>query len=306
MGSALFISPAECRGALAGAPSKESKTMGLKKYPYYLKSIIELLGNVRPMSTVWQIFLARLTPNSRQNASGYLISLPRQKVKFKVRGVMDIWSVKETFLDRFYERYGTEVGAGWVIVDIGGGIGDFTTFSARAHPSNQVFAFEPTPESFNLLQENLAENHVANAQGFPQAVWSVEGSLWMDTTTGEPGQYVSNSGNQAATEIVAAGGGVNVPSITLAQVFERLAITQCDLLKLDCEGAEYMILFSTPEEALNKIQRVVMEYHDNITEYTHKDLVKFLTNRGFTVKTVRNVVHDYLGYLYAERSVTHT
>lgn len=279
--------------------------MGLKKYPYYLKSIIELLGNVRPVSTVWQIFLARFAPNNRQNTSGYLIRLPRQKVKFKVRGVMDIWSVKETFLDRFYERYGTSVGAGWVIVDIGGGIGDFTTFSASAHPSNQVFAFEPTPESFNLLQENLAQNQVANAQGFPQAVWSVEGSLWMDTTTGEPGQYVSNSGKQGVTETVAAVGGVNVPCITLAQVFERLTITQCDLLKLDCEGAEYMILFSTPEEALNKIQRVVMEYHDNITEYTHKDLVKFLAERGFTVKTVQNVVHDYLGYLYAERSATH-
>ena len=269
--------------------------MTLQKYTYYIKSSFELLISVRPLGRILQVFLRKGAPGEKS------ISLPRQAVSFKIRGAMDIWSVKETFLDRFYERYGATVGNGWTVVDIGGGIGDFTTFAARAHPSNRVFAFEPTPDSFHLLQENLAHNQVHNAQGFSQAIWSEEGSLWMDTTVGEPGQYISHAESEEPGK-TSQQTGVIVPCITLSQAFERLDISQCDLLKMDCEGAEYAILFSTPEETLVKIQRIVMEYHDNVTEYTHADLERYLSEHGFTVQTHQNVVHSYLGYLYAERS----
>ncbi len=65
---------------------------------------------------------------------------------------MDVWSVKETFVDRFYERYGAPVGEGWTVMDIGGGIGDFSIFAAYDKPSNQIYAFEPYPGSFTLLR----------------------------------------------------------------------------------------------------------------------------------------------------------
>lgn len=75
----------------------------------------------------------------------------------------------------------------------------------------------------------------------------------------------------------------------------------CDLMKLDCEGAEYPILFNAPETIFDRIERMVMEYHDNVSGYIHHDLVQFLTNKGFNVKIHPNFVHNYLGYLYAYR-----
>jgi FkbM family methyltransferase len=266
--------------------------MLLRKYSYYLASIFELIYHVRPLATVLRVFLRASQPGEK------VISLPHQGVSFKVRGAMDIWSVKETFLDRFYERFGTPLGAGWIIVDIGGGIGDFTTYAARAHASNTVHAFEPTPESFELLQENLKRNRALNARGYAQAIWSEEGTLYIDTTVGEPGQFISHAEGSASTGTAS----IPVPSITLAQAFQRLGINHCDLLKMDCEGAEYAILFNSPPEALEKVQRIVMEYHDDVTQFTHAHLARFLVEKGFNVQSTPNFVHKTLGYLYASRA----
>jgi FkbM family methyltransferase len=282
--------------------------MTLRKYSYYLSSIVELLFNVRPLSTVFNIFLKsilRSPANVDRDAAPAekIISLPHYKVSFKVRGAMDIWSVKETFLDRFYIKFGTPIGSGWTIVDIGGGIGDFTTFAAHSHASNTVFAFEPTPHSFRLLQENLERNAVNNASGYQQAIWSEEGTLWIDTTVGEPGQFISRDlPGQDPQEGAARNGSIPVPCISLVQALHGLGINRCDLLKMDCEGAEYSILFSTPAETLARIQRIVMEYHDGVNQYSHVDMARFLTEHGYSVHTEANFVHTTLGYLYADRT----
>jgi FkbM family methyltransferase len=248
---------------------------------------------------------------------------------------MDIWSIKETFLDRFYERFGARIEDGWTVVDIGGGIGDYTLFAAAATPHGRVFAFEPYPQSFALLQQNLAANGVtangvtANGgtasgvsivQAFPDAIWSQEAALRIDGTLGEPGQFISRSTDgpdgppvtadppSGAGAPSSAGpptqGGAYTPvaSISLAQAFERLAIPQCDLMKIDCEGAEYPILFHTSDDVLGRIQRIVMEYHDRITQYTHRDMQTFLASKGYEVRAVQNYVHKDLGYLYAWRA----
>jgi hypothetical protein len=94
---------------------------------------------------------------------------------------------------------------------------------------------------------------------------------------------------------------VVVPGYSLATVFEKCGITKCDLMKLDCEGAEYEILFTAPEAILQRIDRIVMEYHDNANPYTHEDMDRFLTGKGYRVNVFPNAVHDYLGYLSALR-----
>lgn len=265
--------------------------MGIQKYRYYLISVYELLGQVRPLSTLLSVFLRQAPEGIKQ------ISLPKQDLHFSVRGAMDIWSVKETFLDRFYERFGVVIGSGWTIIDIGGGIGDFTTFAAKAARENRVFAFEPTPESFALLEANLARNKINNARGYPQAIWSGEGTLWIDTSVGEPGQFISHE----STKTEAQGASVAVPSLSLVQAFEQLEIDRCDLLKMDCEGAEYPILYQAPNEIFVKIERIVMEYHDN-AQGNHTQLGTYLQQQGYKVQITPNFVHSDLGYLYACRA----
>lgn len=263
----------------------------LRKYSYYLLSIFKLLFGFHQPLHIAKIFL------NREDSDVKTIRIRNPNLQFRVRGAMDVWSIKETFLDRFYEKYGFTIQPHWNIVDIGAGLGDYTLFAATAQPTGQVFSFEPYPQSFMLMQENLQHNHIQNARAFDKAIGTASGELILDLTGGEPLQF--QSFQKQAENIVEK--SLSVRALSLADALAMLEIESCDLLKLDCEGAEYSILFDTPQPVLERIQRIVMEYHDNIIQYTHHDLTRFLNERGFRVETFPNPVHSYLGYLRAIR-----
>src|SRR6266508_6011309 len=52
-----------------------------------------------------------------------------------------------------------------------------------------------------------------------------------------------------------------VKAVSLKDIFDAHAVEQCDFLKLDCEGAEYDILFSLAVDYFRRIKRIAMEYH---------------------------------------------
>ncbi len=261
----------------------------IRKYSYYLASIARLVLGIRNWPLVIRLFfVANLSRPS-------LIRLRKSGVQFRVRGPMDVWIVKETYLNRFYERYGTRIGDGWTVIDIGAGIGDFSLFAALGHPSNKVYAFEPFPESFSLLETNLQLNQATNVRAYPEAIGGRTGTLALDVSSGEPLQY---STEKAADEAAA----LMVPSLSLEDAFERLSLAHCNLLKLDCEGAEYDILFKSPASILSRIDHIVMEYHDGVAPANHRDMVEFLISQGFQVRTKPNPVHAHLGILHGVRA----
>lgn len=216
--------------------------------------------------------------------------------RFKVRTGMDIWIIKETCLDRDYERNSVPIKDGWVVIDIGAGLGDFTITVAREHPNSVVYAYEPFPESFALLQENIKLNQVSNVRAFPYAVGKRSEPMRLDTTTRIAVQYstarIATSPNPET---------VQVPGQSLADIFFIERLSQCDFLKVDCEGAEYDIFLYTNEETLRKIRRVCLEYHDGVTAFSHTDLIRLFKENGFQVKIHPNPAHSNLGLLYASR-----
>jgi FkbM family methyltransferase len=266
----------------------------IRKYTYYLRSIITLLTGIREWPLVVRVFLGAAPPGEK------IIHLRRSGLRLKVRGPMDIWSVKEALLDRFYQRFGTEIGDGWTIIDIGAGIGEFTLAAAYAHPQNRVYAFEPFAESFALLEENLDLNRMSSVIAYPQAVGARTGSLLLDLSGGEPLQLqsIQGAGELASQDLRL------ISSLSLADVFARLDLMRIDLLKLDCEGSEYPIFFSAQPEHLERIRRVILEYHDGAGGHTHQELADHLVKHGFQVRITRNWVHAHLGYLYAWRETS--
>ena len=262
----------------------------LRKYSYYLLSVFEILVGFDNPILLTKIFLGLAVPGSK------IIRLRKHGLRFRVRGAMDVWSIKETFLDGFYEKYGFPIQPDWEIIDIGAGIGDYTLFASTAQPKVKVFAFEPYPESFALTQENLRLNAITSAQIFDNAIGATSGELMLDLTGGEPLQFQSYHETVIHNKTI-----LPVHSLSLVDAFAKLGLRSCDLLKLDCEGAEYSILFGTSRSVLERIQRIVMEYHDGLTAHDHRDLTSFLNEQGFQVETFPNPVHSQLGYLRALR-----
>jgi FkbM family methyltransferase len=258
---------------------------------YYGASVIKMLTGFKNWPAIVPFFL-----RSRANRQLQL-RLRNPQVGLIVRSAMDIWSVKETFIDQFYTRIGVPVEDGWAVIDIGAGIGDYAIHAAYGKPKVQVYAFEPYPSSFALLRENLSLNKMDYIQIFQQAMWSKPGKLRLDIATGEPLQISSHNPNNR----VENDQDLFVDAVSLESVLSKLNITRLELLKMDCEGAEYEILLNTPPDTLRLVERIIMEYHDLDAQQTHPVLVDFLEHQGYEVRCRENNVHADIGYLYAER-----
>lgn len=259
----------------------------LRKWAYYAYSVFELLTGVRNWPTVLRIFLGK------EDGQVRWLKLRKRGVEMGVRSRMDAWSVKETFLDQFYTKHGMQLEANWVVVDIGAAIGEFTVYAAKAAPLGQVFAFEPYGESYALMVENLHRNAVENVTAAQVAIWHEAGELALDLRQGEPLQAPSLAGELTAHS------HNKIRSITLADFFKTSGVAQVDLLKLDCEGAEFPILLNLPTDLWERIQRIVLEYHDGYQGYQHGVLAELLLDQGYKVWIEPNWVHEEIGYLYA-------
>lgn len=261
--------------------------MMFSRWLYYLTSVPTLLKGIAN----WPIALRMLLGHPVQQP--VVIEL-KNGSRFYVRTGMDVWIIKETCLDRAYERHSVPIEDGWIIIDIGAGLGDFAITVAREHPDNVVYAYEPFPESFALLQENIRLNGVTNVRPFPYAVGKQSGMMYLDTATGIAVQH-------STARTSAHPGTVPVQGLSLADLIATERLPRCDFLKVDCEGAEYDIFLHTDEETLRKIAHICLEYHDGVTAFSHTDLVQFFEGKGFRVKTYPNPAHSELGFLHASR-----
>lgn len=129
------------------------------------------------------------------------------------------------------------------ILDVGGNVGLFS-LAARSHfPRAQIHSYEPNPGVQGHLLKNtkglLIKVH-------PEAIGANEGWIQMN----------SNGASLFATAVSSAKGTIKKTSV--AEALDRLGGT-VDLLKLDCEGAEWELLDSP--EIWRSVKWLTMEYH---------------------------------------------
>jgi len=260
----------------------------LSRWWYYLTSIPTLMLGVRNWPTMLACFLH--LPFARP----FILEL-RNGLRFWVRTPMDIWIIKEVCLDHQYERAGTEFQDGWTVLDVGAGLGEFAVTVARKNPNGAVYAYEPFAPSLSLLRDNLGLNHVTNVQAFPCAVAAEAGATHMQLAS----EAVAHS--IVATAGASTQDAEEVQAVTLDQIWADLQLSRCDYLKMDCEGAEFPVFLKHPPSVLQRIDRLCLEYHDNLTPWSHRDLVRFFQEQGFRVRLTPCPAHAHLGLLYAER-----
>ena len=218
----------------------------------------------------------------------------RDGTQFRVRTAMEVWVIIETYLGHTYEQNSFDVQNNWVIIDIGAGLGEFSITAAKKCPNGIVYAYEPFRESFELMQENILLNNVVNTKVYPYAVGGNVGLMHLKTASGVPVLY-----STAINDSYLGRHDAIVQGTTLDEVFETFHLENCDLIKIDCEGAEYDILFHTSSSTLQKTKRICLEYHNGITKFTHLDLVHFLESHGFLVILKPSLVHRHTGLLFA-------
>ncbi len=253
---------------------------------YYLKSLFSILFKFSP---AYKIISVILFPNKKIHE----IQLKDYKVSFHVRSIMDIWSIKETFVDDFYRFNNTKLQDNPVIVDIGAGIGEFAIRAGAAFPGHRVIGFEPYNESFCYFQKNISLNGLTNVTPVEAAVSSLPGNLTIDISSGNPLQFRTVANGQIESK---------VNTVALIPYLDEHKIATIDVLKIDCEGGEYDILLPLKKHDLERIKFITMEYHEGLSPHNHHELHQHLEAAGFSVTCVPNIVHERIGYIYAKRN----
>lgn len=151
-----------------------------------------------------------------------------------------------------------------VIVDIGGNAGWFTLAARSYFPDASIDIYEPNSALQDVLATNTrsigATHHIAAVGGRRELV-ALE---------------VGNESNLGRTVI-----GGAIPQETLQDVLGRVG-GHIDLLKLDCEGAEWAIFDSSTD--WGAIRWITMEYHLWARPGSdHSTPVKLLESLGFRV-----------------------
>lgn len=157
------------------------------------------------------------------------------------------------FLSEYEKVPGFESRAGETVIDAGANVGFFTLRHARnVGSTGRVYAFEPNPQVFRLLQHNMAHNNLHHVRCVQSALGEHTGSLRFssDPRTTSCGHVVGDDG-----------AGETVPATTLDALVEQEGIDRIDLLKLDVEGYEPHILRGGLGLALARTRRIVMESH---------------------------------------------
>jgi FkbM family methyltransferase len=121
---------------------------------------------------------------------------------------------------------------GDVALDIGANIGYYTLLFARlVGPKGRVYAFEPEPANFALLQKNVAVNGYANVVLKAAAVTRAAGRLRLYRAAGHMGDHTSYDTGEGREFL-------DVDGVRLDDLFAAEA-GRVDFIKMDIQGAEY-------------------------------------------------------------------
>jgi len=177
------------------------------------------------------------------------------------------------FSDVWYHRTYTKhctIPPDSVVVDIGANVGTFSLFAARA--ARIVYSLEPASSNFALLVSNVSRTQ--NIVPLNLACAAKNGRASLDLNTNPVSYSLTTRRPTDRHE--------TVDVITLGALFERYRINHCDFLKLDCEGSEFDIIMGSEPPLMLRISRIVMEYHDHLSEqFSHRDLLQRLNGLGF-------------------------
>jgi FkbM family methyltransferase len=229
----------------------------------------------------------------------YILKL-RNGLRIKLRsqkktGVSDRDIIHEILIEDQY-HIKQLIKPGDTVVDIGAHIGVFSLLASGS--ARKVYAFEPVPGNFQLFSQNVALNKIPNISLFNKAVLGENREVKVYLSDWNTGAH-SIFGHHCSY--------VEIQGITLKDIFENQDIERINLLKLDCEGAEYDIILKTPKEYMRKIDRIILEQH--ITTETKKEfhegiLVDYLRKNGFCVHIEKQIYYENEGHfliIYAKK-----
>ena len=247
---------------------------------------IQLIFKARKIFTNWQTLINIYFKTIKKEN---VILETRNNIKIKIRtNSTDIMQLGTVWLVEDYEVSGFNINNEDIVIDIGAHIGLFSLFVSQYCKNGKIFSYEPIEENYNILKENTELNKIKNIIPFNSAVSNQSNKLKIFIDSDDSAHSIFESDKKF----------IEVNSTTIKSIFDENEIKNCNLLKLDCEGAEYQIIESIPKEYFLKIDKMIIEYHkanENIKLYNK--LIQNLNDNLFKIKIEK--ISDSMGMIYA-------
>jgi FkbM family methyltransferase len=169
------------------------------------------------------------------------------------------------------------------IFDLGANIGFYVLIEAQiiSKGSGKIIAIEPGPDNYQLLKLNITENN------YSDCVTVYHGAV--TNKSGMTSLRLSNASNCHKLEEISSnnadGKFIAVPAFTFSDILTEgnISIDQLDFLRMDIEGAEYLILPHIIELIANKEKFLMfIEFHPGESNLQkHKMIMKSLESMGY-------------------------
>lgn len=193
-------------------------------------------------------------------------------------------------------------------IDVGAHLGEKTFEAARMNPNLLVYAFEPNlklaAQRFGMLENFVViPMAVSERDGFSQFFLNKfdAASSLLDFNPEGLRKWVGNE--ELLVEKV-----ILVPTIRLETFMNCMSIESVDFLKIDAQGADFQVVLSAGER-LKDIHKITMEVAVTpIQLYAgaaqKKDVIDFMSKRGFVLTEVENQTHGQEENLTFVRKLT--
>jgi FkbM family methyltransferase len=197
--------------------------------------------------------------------------------------------LNEIFYQKVYNNDFVCVAENDIVFDIGFNYG-FFTLDALTYKPKKVIGFEPNPNLVKLFNRL----HIDSVELYQSAVSDKAGStiFYENNFSGKSSIHSDVNSDTSSNSYQ-----VNICSFNdMAEQYDVI-----DYLKVDCEGAEYEIFESIPNEFLtNRIRKIALEFHHNINDIKVVNLISKIKQCGFETK-IDYKDGDSTGMLYARR-----
>jgi FkbM family methyltransferase len=219
----------------------------------------------------------------------------------KLKGGLRNGETVNIFVQDVYHNFPIK---GKIVIDVGANIADSCIYFV-SHGAKRIVGIEPLIENYELAEQNVKLNNFSNRISIVLAGCGARpGCVNIDVNRRNGiGWQLSSSSYRGNT----------IPLLTLEQILQQSNVGQDEAaLKLDCEGCEYDVVLSSPDNVLRRFSSILIEYH-----YGYNDIREKLEKSNFEVSLV-NIAGNpggptavpnpknlrkwyYMGYIHAKR-----
>jgi FkbM family methyltransferase len=210
------------------------------------------------------------------------------------------WIYNEIMAKQEYFQNGLSVEEARCVFDIGANIGIFTMAVKLKAPEATVYAFEPIPESFHILEQNVRLLRCSDVHLYNAAVGAQDHTeqtfTFFPTMPGNSTSLPDLKAEQrpAAEQIFGKEEmdlfwqvETRIAQVrTLSSVIREQGITRVDFLKIDVEGSEISVLDGIEEMHWPIFKQIAVETH---SAKLQEQVCEILAQRNFEVYAERGL-----------------